>query len=52
MLEDPEFKPTNMQELQTFKHAVKLLKHKPTTFDDCIQYAREKFQKYFVNDIR
>jgi len=31
---------------------VSLLKKKPTNFDDCISYARQKFQKYFVNDIR
>jgi len=52
LIEDPDFKPTNAQELQTFKEAIKLLKNRPTTFDDCIKYAREKFQKYFVNDIR
>ena len=23
-----------------------------SNFDDCISYARQKFQKYFVNDIR
>jgi len=52
LIDDPEFKPSNMQELQTFKHGVKLLKTRPTIFDDCVRYAREKFQKYFVNDIR
>ena len=52
LLEDTDFAPTNMQELQTLKQAVKLLKKMPTNFDDCIRYARHKFQKYFVNDIR
>ena len=52
LLEDPDYNPTNMQELETLKHAVKLLKKMPTNFDDCVRYARHKFQKYFVNDIR
>ncbi len=52
LLEGVHFAPTNMQELQTLKQAVKLLKKMPTNFDDCIRYARHKFQKYFVNDIR
>jgi len=52
LLEEPDFAPTNMQELQTLKQAVKLLKKMPTNFDDCVRYARHKFQKYFVNDIR
>ena len=52
LLDDPNSAPTNMQELQTLKQAVKLLKKMPTNFDDCIRYARHKFQKYFVNDIR
>jgi len=40
------------QELKTLREAVTLLEKKPSTFDDCIRYARIKFQKYFVNDIR
>jgi ubiquitin-activating enzyme E1 len=52
ILDDPNFKPAGPQELKTLREAVTLLKKKPTTFDDCIRYARQKFQKYFVNDIR
>ena len=52
IIEDSNFKVTNSQELKTLREAVDLLKKRPTTFDDCIKYARFKFQKYFVNDIR
>ncbi|CAD8131313.1 unnamed protein product [Paramecium sonneborni] len=36
---------------QTFKRRIKLFKNKPNSFEDCIKWARGKFQKYFVNDI-
>ena len=29
-----------------------MFNYKPKTFDNCIEYARNRFQKYFVNDIR
>ena len=44
--------PTNSQELKNLREAVTYLKKRPFNFEDCIIYARKKFQKYFVNDIR
>jgi len=52
VVEDPNFQVTGSTELKTLTEAVTLLKKRPLTFDDCIRYARIKFQKYFVNDIR
>ena len=51
-LEDPNFEQIDSQEIKSIREALRLLQKKPTTFDDCIKYARQKFQKYFVNDIR
>ena len=47
-----KFEPSDSQEIKTLREAVSLLKKRPTNFQDCIKYARQKFQKYFVNDIR
>jgi len=44
--------PTNSQELKNLREAVTFLKKRPLNFEDCVIYARKKFQKYFVNDIR
>jgi ubiquitin-activating enzyme E1 len=46
------YKVTGSQELKTLREALTLLKKKPVSFEDCIKYARHKFQKYYVNDIR
>eukprot|EP00331_Platyophrya_macrostoma_P003474 CAMPEP_0176424196 /NCGR_PEP_ID=MMETSP0127-20121128/10705_1 /TAXON_ID=938130 /ORGANISM="Platyophrya macrostoma, Strain WH" /LENGTH=779 /DNA_ID=CAMNT_0017805231 /DNA_START=99 /DNA_END=2438 /DNA_ORIENTATION=- len=47
-----KYEPTDSQEIKTLREAVSLLKKRPTNFQDCIKYARQKFQKYYVNDIR
>jgi len=39
-------------ELKAWKDALWMAKKAPKTFDDCIMYARKKFEKYFVNDIK
>lgn len=52
ILDDPNYQVTDSQDLKTLREAIGLLKKRPTSFDDCIRYARIKFQKYFVNDIR
>ncbi len=44
--------PSSTQEITALKEAIRLLRKRPFTFEDCITYARRKFQKYFVNDIR
>lgn len=40
------------QDLKITKQVLNMLKNKPTNFDDCIKYAREKFQKLFTNNIK
>jgi len=44
--------PDNPNDIKSLKNAVKHLRKKPSNFDDCVKYARMKFQKYFVNDIK
>lgn len=46
------YEPTDSQEIKALREAILLLKKRPTNFEDCIKYARRKFQKYYVNDIR
>jgi len=52
IIEDANYKPDGTAELRQVREALKLLKKRPSSFDDCIIYARHKFQKYFSNDIR
>eukprot|EP01022_Parablepharisma_sp_SALTPOND_P020985 TRINITY_DN395_c0_g1_i1.p1 TRINITY_DN395_c0_g1~~TRINITY_DN395_c0_g1_i1.p1 ORF type:complete len:5656 (-),score=802.26 TRINITY_DN395_c0_g1_i1:1614-18581(-) len=47
-----DFVPQTPQDIKTLKKALSWLKKKPTNFNDCLKYARHKFQKYFVNDIK
>lgn len=51
LLDDPNVKPISSQEKKNLREAVHFLRKKPLNFDDCLVYARKKFQKYFVNDI-
>eukprot|EP00826_Nyctotherus_ovalis_P044102 TRINITY_DN4733_c0_g3_i1.p1 TRINITY_DN4733_c0_g3~~TRINITY_DN4733_c0_g3_i1.p1 ORF type:complete len:529 (-),score=187.98 TRINITY_DN4733_c0_g3_i1:63-1649(-) len=44
--------PVTAQEISALKEAIRFLKHRPASFADCVRYARNKFQKYFVNDVR
>jgi ubiquitin-activating enzyme E1 len=50
-MEDETFKPSNSQELSTLKKALNCMEKQPKTFDDCLKYARIKFNKFFVLDI-
>eukprot|EP00743_Colponemidia_sp_Colp-15_P003750 GILK01004046.1.p1 GENE.GILK01004046.1~~GILK01004046.1.p1 ORF type:complete len:1912 (-),score=378.64 GILK01004046.1:123-5405(-) len=52
VLEEPEIPVTSSQELESLRRAVDLLEKRPANFEDCVRFARLKFQKYFVNDIR
>ena len=52
ILEDKNFKASSNEEMKALNEAVILLSKKPKDFNDCIEYARNKFSKYFVNDIR
>jgi len=37
--------------ISTLRHLINILKNRPTTFDECIAYARCKFEAYFKNQI-
>jgi len=52
LLSDKKIEITSGEELKTLREAVKFLKFRPTTFEDCISYARNRFQRYFHNDIK
>lgn len=47
-----EFKPSTPEELRILRETVNLVKKAPKTYNDCIKWARLKFQKYFYNDIK
>jgi hypothetical protein len=52
LLEEGEkFNAVSQQDMTILKEGVRLLKKRPTTFMDCIQYARMRFEKLFNNDI-
>lgn len=52
IIEDANYKAISTQELKSLREVIKLIKNRPTNFDDCIRYARFKFSKYYTNDIR
>ena len=52
VIQNPEAIPVSSQEITCLKDAVNFLQKRPQTFDDCLKYARRKFQKLYVNDIR
>lgn len=35
-----------------FKEGLELLRNRPKTFDDCIEFARLEFEKYFNHDVK
>eukprot|EP00826_Nyctotherus_ovalis_P041086 TRINITY_DN4102_c0_g1_i8.p1 TRINITY_DN4102_c0_g1~~TRINITY_DN4102_c0_g1_i8.p1 ORF type:complete len:443 (+),score=158.67 TRINITY_DN4102_c0_g1_i8:69-1397(+) len=51
-IENVDFIPQSPQEIKTLKNALKWLDKKPKNFNDCVTFARNKFQKYFNNDIK
>ncbi|CAD8160802.1 unnamed protein product [Paramecium pentaurelia] len=42
----------SLEDNKPLREGIKLFKNKPNSFEDCIKWARGKFQKYFVNDIK
>ena len=53
LLEEGEsFIPTSQEDVKSLREVVKLLERRPKTFEDCLQYARNKFEKLFNHDIR
>jgi hypothetical protein len=52
ILEDINYKPTSAEEIKALREAVKILKGVPKNYEECMSWARHKFEKYFVNDIK
>lgn len=51
--EDAEFlKELKTGPIRPVRHLNKLLNSRPATFEDCIAFARLKFQGYFSNNIQ
>ena len=50
--ESATFIPTSQEDTKSLREVVKLLERRPTSFEDCLNYARQKFQKFFNHDIR
>lgn len=46
------FVPTSQEDTKSLREVVKLLERRPTSFEDCLNYARQKFEKFFNHDIR
>eukprot|EP00826_Nyctotherus_ovalis_P060721 TRINITY_DN8551_c0_g1_i2.p1 TRINITY_DN8551_c0_g1~~TRINITY_DN8551_c0_g1_i2.p1 ORF type:complete len:190 (-),score=48.40 TRINITY_DN8551_c0_g1_i2:37-606(-) len=51
-VDNANFDSKTPQEVKSLKDALKWLGKKPNSFQDCIKYARNKFQKYFVNNAK
>ena len=43
IIEDAAYKPTSPEELKALRDAVKLIKKVPSSYKDCIEWARKKF---------
>lgn len=42
----------SQQDIQMLKEGVKMLKKRPVTFDDCIEWSRLKFEKLYNHDMK
>lgn len=52
MLETPDYAPTSSEESKALREGIKLFRNVPKSYEDCIIWARGKFEKYFVKDIK
>jgi hypothetical protein len=50
--EGDAFTPTSQEDTKGLREVVKLLRRRPTSFKDCLHYARTKFEKLFNHKIR
>jgi Ubiquitin-activating enzyme active site len=50
--EGENFLPTSQEDVKSLKDVVKLLSRRPKSFEDCLRYARLKFEKLFNHDVR
>jgi len=44
--------PTSQQDITNLKNGLKMLQKRPKNFNDCIEYARKRFEKYYSKDIK
>jgi len=42
----------SQQDISAFKEALDILRKRPQTYQDCVSWAREQFEKYFNHDVR
>lgn len=52
ILEDTNYEPQNPEELKALRESVKLLSSVPKSYEECINWALQKFVKYFHYDIQ
>lgn len=50
--EGANFQPSSHQDLIVLKDGLKLFAKRPTTFMDCIEFARFMFEKLFSNEVQ
>lgn len=50
--EGEKFHAQSQQDTISLKAGLKFLEKKPKNFDDCIAFARLKFEKFFNHDVR
>jgi len=50
--EGASFQPTSQEDAKSLREVVKLLERRPFKFDDCVAFARLKFEKLFNHDVR
>mmetsp|Transcript_19576 Transcript_19576/g.30115 ORF Transcript_19576/g.30115 Transcript_19576/m.30115 type:complete len:263 (+) Transcript_19576:16463-17251(+) len=44
--------PIGSQDVLAFKEGLSFLEERPTSFQECVAYARKEFEKYFNHDLR
>jgi len=47
-----DINPVTSDEVQALKEGLKLLKKRPRNFNDCIEYARLRFEKFYNHAIK
>lgn len=52
MEENYDINPVTPDEVASLKAGLKLLRKRPRNFNDCIEFARKKFDKFFNHAIR
>eukprot|EP00347_Sterkiella_histriomuscorum_P017580 403348792 len=50
--EGKNFQPMSQQDTMSLKEGLKIIEKRPKSFEDCIEYARLKFEKFFNHDVR